>query len=75
MSPAIFGINDVWAAIVVAELMAVIIGAVFIVTKRKKYDIFNVKNKIKRTAISTILLFLFLFFSLIKGFTDSLLSF
>lgn len=38
--PAIFDINGIWASIVVAELMAVIISAVFIVTKRKKYGYF-----------------------------------
>lgn len=35
--PRILGINGIWLSIVVAELMAVIISAVFIVTKRKKY--------------------------------------
>lgn len=38
--PAIFDINGIWASIVVAELMAVIISAVFIVAKRKKYGYF-----------------------------------
>lgn len=38
--PAIFDINGIWASIVVAELMAVIISAVFIVAKRKRYGYF-----------------------------------
>ncbi len=35
--PLIWGIDGVWVSIVVAELMAVVISAVFLVVKRKKY--------------------------------------
>lgn len=35
--PLIWGIDGVWISIVVAELMAVIFSAVFLVAKRKKY--------------------------------------
>lgn len=35
--PLIWGINGVWISIVVAEIMAAIISAVFLVTKQKKY--------------------------------------
>lgn len=38
--PRILAINGIWLSIVVAELMAVIISAVFIVAKRKKYGYF-----------------------------------
>ena len=35
--PLIWEINGVWISIVVAEVMAVAISAVFLVVKRKKY--------------------------------------
>ena len=35
--PLIWGIDGVWISIVVAEVMAVVISAVFLVVKRKKY--------------------------------------
>lgn len=36
--PKIFGINGIWASVVVAEFMAVILVAIFMVSKRKKYN-------------------------------------
>lgn len=36
--PHFWGIDGIWISIVVAELMAVIVSAVFIITKRKKYQ-------------------------------------
>lgn len=38
--PLIFGIDGVWYSIVVAEIMAVIFSAIFLVIKRKKYHYF-----------------------------------
>lgn len=38
--PQLFGINGVWFSIVVAELMAVVVSAVFLVLKRGKYQYF-----------------------------------
>lgn len=38
--PMIFGIQGVWISIVVAELMAVVFSACFLVIKRKKYQYF-----------------------------------
>lgn len=35
--PQIFGIDGVWISIVVAELMSVVLGAVFLIAKQKKY--------------------------------------
>ncbi|MBE6912128.1 MAG: MATE family efflux transporter [Ruminococcaceae bacterium] len=35
--PIIFGVDGIWISIVAAELMAVIISAIFLVVKRKKY--------------------------------------
>lgn len=35
--PLLLGITGVWISIVVAELMAVMFGVVFLVIKRKKY--------------------------------------
>lgn len=38
--PKFFGINGVWISIVVAEAMAVVFGAAFLIGKRKKYQYF-----------------------------------
>ena len=35
--PMIFDINGIWYSIIVAEFMAMILSAIFIVVKRKKY--------------------------------------
>ena len=35
--PFIFGLDGIWAAIVVAELAALIVTVFFFMTKRKKY--------------------------------------
>lgn len=35
--PLIFGINGIWYSIIVAEFMAVVFGAMFLIIKRKKY--------------------------------------
>lgn len=35
--PMIFGIDGIWFSIVVAEVMAVVFTAIFLITKRKKY--------------------------------------
>lgn len=35
--PLLWGIDGVWISIVVAEFMAVVLGAIFLVAKRKKY--------------------------------------
>ncbi|MDD2994315.1 MAG: MATE family efflux transporter [Pygmaiobacter sp.] len=35
--PLIFGIDGIWASIVVAEVMAVVFTAIFLIAKRKKY--------------------------------------
>ena len=35
--PLIWGIDGIWISIVVAELMAAIVTAIFIAAKRKKY--------------------------------------
>lgn len=35
--PLLWGINGVWISIVVAEFMAVVLGAIFLIAKRKKY--------------------------------------
>ncbi len=35
--PVIWGINGVWISIVVAEFMAVVLGAIFLAAKKKKY--------------------------------------
>lgn len=37
LMPVIWGIDGIWGSIVVAECMAVILGAVFLVVKQKKY--------------------------------------
>lgn len=36
--PRIWGIDGVWMSIVVADLMAVILGIIFLVIKQKKYQ-------------------------------------
>ncbi len=36
--PLVWGIDGVWISIIVAELMAVIIGVVFLLLKQKKYN-------------------------------------
>lgn len=36
--PKIFGINGIWASVVVAEFMAVILVVIFMIIKRKKYN-------------------------------------
>ena len=36
--PLLFGIDGVWISIIVAEFMAVVFGALFMVLKRKKYN-------------------------------------
>jgi len=36
--PLWFGIDGIWYSIVAAEIMAVIVGAFFLVIKRKKYN-------------------------------------
>ena len=36
--PLLFGIDGVWFSIIVAEFMAVVFGALFMVLKRKKYN-------------------------------------
>ena len=36
--PLIWGIDGIWWSIVVAEVMAVIVGGIFLVTKQKKYQ-------------------------------------
>ena len=38
--PIIFGIGGIWWSIVVAELAAVVVFAIFLVVKRKKYKYF-----------------------------------
>lgn len=38
--PKLFGIHGVWISIVVAECMAVVFGAIFLIAKRKKYQYF-----------------------------------
>ncbi len=35
--PAIFGLNGIWLAVVVAEFLAIIVSSVFLVCNRKKY--------------------------------------
>lgn len=35
--PVIWEINGVWISIVVAEFMAVVLGAIFLAAKKKKY--------------------------------------
>ena len=35
--PALFGINGIWLAVVVAEILALIVSIIFIFTNRKKY--------------------------------------
>ncbi len=35
--PSIWGINGIWLSVVVAEFVAVVLGAMFLVLKRKKY--------------------------------------
>ena len=35
--PAIWGVNGIWVSIVVAELMSLLLGATFLIVKRKKY--------------------------------------
>ena len=35
--PIIFGINGIWWATVVAEVLAIVLSAVFLIVKRKKY--------------------------------------
>lgn len=36
--PLIFGIDGIWYSIVVAEVMAVVVGVIFLIIKRKKYQ-------------------------------------
>lgn len=36
--PLVWGIDGIWGSIIVAELMAVVISAVFLILKRKKYN-------------------------------------
>ena len=36
--PLLWGIDGVWISIVVAEFMAVVLGAIFLIAKRKKYQ-------------------------------------
>lgn len=36
--PKIFGINGIWASVVVAEFMAEILVVIFMIIKRKKYN-------------------------------------
>lgn len=36
--PLIFDINGIWISVVVAEVMAVVISALFMLGKRKKYN-------------------------------------
>ena len=38
--PLIFDINGVWISIIIAEMMAVVFSAIFLVLKRKKYHYF-----------------------------------
>ncbi|MDD7719034.1 MAG: MATE family efflux transporter, partial [Eubacteriaceae bacterium] len=35
--PLIFGVEGIWLSVVVAELMAVVLGTLFLVIKRKKF--------------------------------------
>ena len=35
--PLIWGIDGIWFSIIVAELMAVVIGVIFLIIKQKKY--------------------------------------
>lgn len=35
--PMLWGIDGVWISIIVAEVMAVVLSAIFLVAKRKKY--------------------------------------
>lgn len=35
--PLILGLNGIWYSIVVAEFMAVVVGTIFLVAKRKRY--------------------------------------
>jgi Na+-driven multidrug efflux pump len=35
--PLIWGIDGIWAGVIVAEFMAVVLGIVFLIAKRKKY--------------------------------------
>lgn len=35
--PFVLGINGIWSSVVVAEFMALILGAMFLIIKRKKY--------------------------------------
>lgn len=36
--PQVFGLNGIWLAVVIAELMALVVSAVFLISKRKKYQ-------------------------------------
>ena len=38
--PLIWGIDGIWWSIVVAELMAAVVGAIFLILKRKRYQYF-----------------------------------
>ena len=35
--PLVWGIDGIWWSVVVAEVMAVVVGLIFLVAKRKKY--------------------------------------
>ena len=37
LMPAIFGINGIWLAVTVAELLSLIVCIIFIITNKKKY--------------------------------------
>lgn len=36
--PLAFGLNGVWSAIIVAEALSLVLGLIFLITKRKKYN-------------------------------------
>lgn len=36
--PQVFGLNGIWLAVVIAELLALVVSAVFLISKRKKYQ-------------------------------------
>jgi Na+-driven multidrug efflux pump len=38
--PLVWGIDGIWWSVVVAEVMAVVVSAMFIFAKRKKYGYF-----------------------------------
>ena len=37
MIPEIWDLNGIWSSIVAAEVMAVLLSVIFLITKRKKY--------------------------------------